>query len=176
MKKLVYGLYRLVNSIVMWILLFWLLFLWANIIFNKIGMNVYISRDIDIRSPKHISVVNNVVINKNVLLGGRGAKLIIDDNVDITQDAQIWTKEHDIASSNHSLKSEDVIIENNVWIASRATILPGVRIGEGTVIASGAVVCKDVAPYTVVGEIPAKQISLRNRNLNYLLSYKPFLE
>lgn len=51
-----------------------------------------------------------------------------------------------------------VVIGDNVWIGDKATILPGVTIGEGAVIAANAVVTKDVPPYSVVGDNPAKVI------------------
>lgn len=55
----------------------------------------------------------------------------------------------------------DTRIGDGVWIGMRAIIMPGVNIGEGAVIAAGAVVVKDVAPYTVVGGNPAKEIKKR---------------
>lgn len=55
----------------------------------------------------------------------------------------------------------DTVIEDGVWIGMRSMIMPGVRIGEGAVIAAGSVVTKDVAPYTVVGGNPARQIKKR---------------
>jgi maltose O-acetyltransferase len=51
-----------------------------------------------------------------------------------------------------------VIIEDNVWLATRCTILKGVTIGHGAVVAAGAVVTRDVPPYTLVGGVPAKII------------------
>ena len=51
-----------------------------------------------------------------------------------------------------------IILEDNVWIATRCTVLKGVRIGEGAVVAAGSVVTKDVAPYTMVGGVPARFI------------------
>lgn len=51
-----------------------------------------------------------------------------------------------------------LVIEKGVWIGACATILAGVRIGEGSIVAAGAVVTKDVPPYTVVGGVPAKVI------------------
>ena len=61
------------------------------------------------------------------------------------------------------------LIEDFVWIGSRSIILPGVKIGEGAIVAAGAVVTKDVLPYTVVGGIPAKQIAIRDRkNYDYI--------
>lgn len=59
------------------------------------------------------------------------------------------------------LAKGETIIGDGVWIGMRAMIMPGVKIGEGAVIASGAIVTKDVAPYTVVGGNPAKVIKKR---------------
>lgn len=55
----------------------------------------------------------------------------------------------------------DVIINEDVWIASRVTILKGVTVGRGAVIAAGAVVNKDVLPYSVVGGVPAHFIKFK---------------
>ena len=54
-----------------------------------------------------------------------------------------------------------VVIGDDVWIGSRVIILPGVKIGNGSVIGAGAVVTKDVEPYSVVGGVPAKLIRRR---------------
>lgn len=130
---------------------------------------------ITILKPENITIGRNSVVNKGVLLDGRGGKLIIGDNVDIAVDAKIWTLQHDINSRQHDTVGFDVIIEKNVWIASNAIILPGVTIGEGAVVASGAVVTKNVLPFNVVGGVPAKAFSIRTKNLNYTLNYRPFL-
>ena len=55
----------------------------------------------------------------------------------------------------------DIIIGNDVWIGYEAVIMQGVRIGDGAIIGTRAVVTKDVAPYTVVGGVPAKKIKKR---------------
>jgi len=52
-------------------------------------------------------------------------------------------------------------------VCSRAVILPGVTIGRGAVVAAGAVVTRDVMPFTVVGGVPAKPIAIRNHQLTY---------
>lgn len=176
MKNFLYGCYRCINSIIMFLPFFHIRFFWCKIILKRIGYKCYISRNIDIRSPRHITIGNNVVLNKRVLLDGRGSNLIIGNNVDIAQDVQIWTQEHDVKSNTHDLINSAVIIEDNVWIASRAIILPGVKIGVGSVIACGAVVTKDVLPYTIVGGIPAVKIGERKKDLCYTLNYKPFFE
>lgn len=68
----------------------------------------------------------------------------------------------------------DTVIEDGVWIGMRAMIMPGVKIGEGAIIASGAVVTKDVAAYSVVGGNPAKEIKKRfsDKTIEELLSLK----
>jgi maltose O-acetyltransferase len=131
---------------------------------------------IEIRKGKNISIGNNTIINKKVLLDGRGGKLSIGNNVDIGQETNIWTLEHDVHDNNHKDTGSGIIIEDHVWIASRVTVLPGVRIGKGAVIASGAVVTKDVPPLSIVGGVPAKIIGKRNNALNYTLHYKPWFK
>ena len=54
-----------------------------------------------------------------------------------------------------------VVIGNDVWIGDRVIILPGVHVGDGSILAAGAVVTKDVPPYSIVGGVPAKLIRMR---------------
>ena len=91
----------------------------------------------------------------------RSGGVKIGDNVDIAQDDNIWTEQHDYNSPTYASVCKPVIIEDYVWIASRATILPGVTIGKGAVVASGAVVTKDVPPLAIVAGVPAKIIGKR---------------
>lgn len=65
---------------------------------------------------------------------------------------------HGVENRHQVPVSEPVIIEDNVWLATRCTILKGVRIGQGAVVAAGAVVTHDVPAYTLVGGVPAKVI------------------
>ena len=111
------------------------------------------------------------MINKNVVLNGRGG-LVIGDNVDIAQDVFILTEQHDQNDDMHALVKKSVHIDDYVWIASRATVLPGVNLGRGAVVASGAVVTKDVAPMTVVGGVPARFMSERTSRLQYTFNYR----
>ena len=174
-KSIMLGSFILLQRCVMWTPVFFLRWGFFKLFCKKVGCKCFISRNIDVRKPQCISIGRNCVINKRVLLDGRGG-LEIGDNVDIAQDVLIWTKEHDVTSSFHQLKAGKVIIKNYVWIASRAIILPGVIIGEGAVVAAGSVVTKDVEPYSIVGGIPAKKIGERNKNLEYTLNYRPFFE
>lgn len=120
-----------------------------------------------------IQIGDNCVINPDCLLDGRAGRIIIQNNVDIARGTWIFTIEHDPHSDYHITKHGDVVIEEHVWIASRVTILPGVRIGKGSVIACGAVVTKDVPPMSIAGGIPAKVIGQRYSKLLYQNNFFP---
>ena len=64
--------------------------------------------------------------------------------------------------SQGSLPTKGVEIGNDVWIGTRVIILPGVKIGDSSIIGAGAVVTKDVPSYTIVGGNPAKILKYRN--------------
>ena len=141
---------------------------------KKVGSQSSILRKVIIRQG-NITIGNNTIINQFCMLDGRGT-LVIGNNVDIAPFVKIWTIEHDPNSPTHDAVNEPVIIKDNVWIASSAVILPGVTIGEGAVIAANALVTKDVDPYTIVGGVPAKEISKRNSNIEYKHYWRPWLE
>lgn len=128
----------------------------------------------EFRDAWKIRIGRNVVINSRVLLDGRGGELSIGDNVDIAQETNIWTLEHDPHSDHHQSRGAAVVIEDYAWIASRCTILPGVRIGRGAVVASNSVVTRDVEPMTIVAGIPAKAIGVRKSGLKYQLAFEPW--
>lgn len=81
-----------------------------------------------------------------------GEHCLIGERVKITD-----SNKHTINTENFE-KEAPVIIGDHVWICNDATILPGVTIGNGAAVAAGAVVTKDVPPYTLVGGVPAKVI------------------
>jgi acetyltransferase-like isoleucine patch superfamily enzyme len=60
------------------------------------------------------------------------------------------------------LEALPIRIDDDVWIGGRSVILPGVHIGQGAVVAAGAVVTRDVVPYAVVGGVPARLIRMRD--------------
>ena len=66
-----------------------------------------------------------------------------------------------LGEKQEGVSKGDIIVEDDVWIGYGATILSGVHIGQGAVVAAGAVVSKDVPPYAIVGGVPAKVIKYR---------------
>lgn len=144
-----------------------------NILHVRVGKYSTVLRNVKFLEPLNIEIGEHSVVNSYALLDGRGGKIFIGNNVDIAREVNIWTLEHDPNDDFHSTKGGGVIIEDYVWIASRVTILPNVKIGKGAVIASGAVVTKDVPAMSVVGGVPAKVIGKRNSKLLYELNYRP---
>lgn len=131
-------------------------------------------RAVTLLSPWFITVGDNVNIQMGCFLDGRG-RLTIGNNVDITPGVRILTEQHDIDSPDYDVVKKPVVIHDNVVIGSWATILPGVTIGEGAVIAACAVVVKDVEPYTMVAGNPAVKKRERKRDLRYKLDFRrPF--
>ncbi|MBQ8046998.1 MAG: acyltransferase [Prevotella sp.] len=133
-----------------------------------IERNVAMFSSVDIRSPKDLHIGEGTSIGPKVLLDARKG-LTIGRNVTIAYEAIIWSLHHEMNSKDFHGVGDKVTIEDYAWICSRAIILPGVTIGHGAVVASGAVVTKDVEPFCVVGGIPAKKIGERTeRNLEYV--------
>lgn len=118
-----------------------------------------------IRDPHKIIVGNRVSVGPKVLLDGRKG-LTLGNSVVIGYGAIIWTLNHDYNDIHFCLKGAPVIIHDYAWICSHSIILPGITIGEGAIVASNAVVTKDVLPYTIVGGVPAKVIGKREQK-NY---------
>lgn len=141
---------------------------------HRCGKGVGLLMGVEIRKGANIEIGDRVVINPRVLLDGRGGRLVIGDDVDIAQEVNIWTLEHDVHSDSHAIVGGDVVIEDHVWIASRATILPGVTIGRGAVVASNSVVTKDVPSLAIVAGVPAQVVGRRRNSLTYRLDYKPW--
>lgn len=135
----------------------------------KIGRDSHIYMGAEIRSPYRIQIGTGCSIGHQAILDGRG-RLTIGNNVNFSTGVWIWTAQHDVNNLHFGSYSAPVRIEDYVWLSCRSVILPGVTVGEGAVVASGAVVTKDVDPYTIVGGVPAKKIGERIRGLDYTLS------
>ena len=143
---------------------------WFYQIFGiKIGKGSVIHMWANFFQPKNISIGEDTIVGDHAFLDGR-AKLIIGNHVDIASSVMIYNSEHDLTKEDFSAIEEPVEIEDYVFIGPRATILPGVKIGKGSVIAAGAVVTSEVKPFEIVGGVPAKVIGERkNKDPHYKL-------
>lgn len=136
----------------------------ARNIFDYCGRNVNVEKGADFGSGNGIRIGDNSGIGVNCSVRG---PLEIGDNVMMGPDVIIMTSSHNVESTlipmnqQGSLPKQKVKICDDVWIGTRVIILPGVTIGEGTIIGAGAVVTKDVPDYAIVGGVPAKIIKYR---------------
>src|SRR5690606_8511807 len=119
-------------------------------------------------SSENIEIGNHVYIGPEAYIFAQGG-LLIDDGTIIGPRVTILTSNHNFDSLDLQRVPYDgknrlkqVTICKNVWIGANVSRVPGVTIGEGSVIAMGSVVTKDVRPYTVVGGNPAVVIKYRD--------------
>ncbi|EOV2572845.1 DapH/DapD/GlmU-related protein [Enterococcus faecalis] len=109
---------------------------------------------------KNITLGKNVFINSGTHFQDHGG-IVIGDGAFIGHNVVLATINHDLFPKNKRKNHyAPIVLKNNVWIGSNATITAGVTIGEWSVVAAGAVVTKDVPPYTVVGGVPARVLKL----------------
>ena len=135
----------------------------------KIGKGSTIHIHANFFQPKNITIGQDCVVGFRAFLDGRAA-LVIGNHVDIASEVMIYNSEHDLKDRDFTATEESVKIEDYVFIGPRAIIMPSVTVGKGAVIAAGAVVTKDVSPFSIVGGIPAKVIGEREyKNPEYKL-------
>ena len=142
----------------------------------RIGAGSTIHMMARIYDPRYIVIGEDTIIGEKATLDGRKqlpnskGGLKIGNHVDIASEVMIWTSQHDVDSDDFHAIEAKVVIEDYAFIGPRAIILPGVTIGRGAIIAAGAVVTKNVAPMTIVGGVPAKEIRKRTtKELKYRL-------
>lgn len=135
---------------------------WARKIVKECGNNVNIERNA-IFGPE-VVIGDNSGIGINCEVYG---PVTIGKNVMMGPEVVIYTSGHcyertDIPMLEQGTsKVKNVMIGDDVWIGRRAMIMPGVTIGEGSVVGAGAVVTKDVPAFSVVGGVPAKVLKMR---------------
>lgn len=118
---------------------------------------------------RNISIGNDTIVGENVVLDGR-AHLSIGNHVDIASEVMIYNSEHNVLDEHFGPITQEVVIDDYVFIGPRAIILPGVHIGKGAVVGAGAVVTKNVLEKSIVGGVPAKEIKKRNvKDFHYTL-------
>jgi acetyltransferase-like isoleucine patch superfamily enzyme len=135
-----------------------------------VGKGTFILLETHFDAPRRFSIGSNSVINRGCKFGNRGG-VRIGDNVSISEEAFILAGDHDVQDPRFLPRYREVVIEDYVYIGSRAVILKGVRLGEGAVVGAGAVVHQSVEPYTIVAGNPAKPIGTRNKGLTYHSRY-----
>lgn len=135
----------------------------------RIGSRSTLHTGVRVFDPRNIEIGEGTIIGYATFIDGRD-HVKIGSHTDIASEVMIYSSEHDINSSDFHAIHAPVKIGDYVFIGPRSIILAGVTIGNGAVVAAGAVVTKDVEPGKIVGGVPAKEIGTRNlKNFNYRL-------
>lgn len=133
-------------------------------IFESVGEGINIEKNVFFGKGVDITIGDKSGLGLNARVQG---PLHIGKDVMMGPDVMIYTRNHETSSLDRPMNQQGVtnpqkvVIEDDVWIGARAIILPGVTIGNGSIIAAGSVVTKDVKPYEIVGGVPAKLIKNR---------------
>ncbi|KQN33746.1 hypothetical protein ASG37_16475 [Sphingomonas sp. Leaf407] len=123
----------------------------------RVGAGIAVNHGLQVRVPRRIAIGDDVFLAEDVILDGRGG-LTIGAHTSINSRAQIWTAQHDWASPDFAFVSAPTVIGDYCWISANVVVLPGVTIGEGTVVAAGSVVTKDLEPWILAAGVPARKI------------------
>lgn len=137
----------------------------CRLMVKKCGRNVNVERGADFGYNLEIGDNSGIGINASINTSGR---VIIGKNVMMGRDVMIITRDHRHDDPTRPMigtgyVNAPIIIEDDVWIGARAILLSGIRVGKASIIGAGAVVPKDMPPFTIVGGNPAKVLKQRNK-------------
>lgn len=133
-------------------------------IFSKVGKNLIIEKGANFGDGSGIEIGDNVGIGYKAHIRG---PLELKGNIMMGPEVIILTRNHRFDRVDIPMNQQKgslvkkVVINEDVWIGARVTILPGVTVGKGAILAAGAVVTKDVPDFAIVGGNPAKLIKMR---------------
>jgi acetyltransferase-like isoleucine patch superfamily enzyme len=128
--------------------------------------NARIHPTASLRCGRNISVGRNAHINQYCCIwASDNSRIVLGDDLLMGPGVKIFSSNHaaepDMPMNRQPFVEKDIIIGSDVWLGANSVVVAGVRIGEGAIVAAGSVVTKDVAPYTLVGGVPAKPIRQR---------------
>lgn len=129
------------------------------------GDNVSIAEGAYILNPRELSIGNNVSIHPMCYIEAKGG-VSIGNDVSIAHGVTLMSATHQYTDKDVPIRDQEVdlkpiMIESNVWIGAKATILCGLTIGEGSIVGANSVVTKNVERNTIVAGAPARVIKTR---------------
>ena len=131
------------------------------------GKGTYFNRHCSLASPENVSIGKRVSVGpENRLWASPRARLVIEDDVLLGPNVTIVTSNYGMADRDRPVHDQawiesDVRIERGAWLGANVVVLPAVTIGEGAVIAAGAVVTHSIPAFAVAGGVPAKILKYR---------------
>ena len=140
----------------------------------KIGKYTFPCRRVEVLLPKGLVLHDRVTVGWSAELDARGG-IEIDHDTNISSHAKLITGSHDIDDPEFTADFKPIRIGHHCWIGTGAIVLQGITVGDGAVVAAGAVVTKDVPPFEMWGGIPARFIRRRNEDIKYMNGTTLFL-
>ena len=141
----------------------------------SVGKKSSILHGLTINRIGRVIIGHNTIVNERCRLDARGF-VTIGNNVSISSEVTILTADHDGTSPEFRYRERSVVVEDYAWIGTRATVLPGVTLGRGCIVAAGALVTRDVPSLEIVAGNPARSIGRRPESaLRYELDWRPRL-
>ena len=163
----IYGFYKRIIMFIIYLLVYdneksnWQL---RNLLYRTLGMKIgkkcYISRGLDLYSPKNLILEDYVCLGQSNIIQSF-TKVKIGKYVQTARDVSIIAGTHDEHDFSSGKKDMTIEIGAGCWIGTRVTILAGVKIGKGCIIGAGAVVNKDIPDFSIAAGVPCKVIRKR---------------
>lgn len=127
---------------------------------GSLGRSVILEHRVFIRPPQHVHIGDDCFVGRGCELWAHSAEadIRLGHHVLLGPGVLITTLGHDPQDPQRGVLAKPVRVGDRAWLGARCVILPGVTVGEGAVVAAGAVVAEDVPPWTLVGGVPAKAI------------------
>ena len=134
--------------------------------FRKCGNSLILFTHVHIESPENITIGNNISVNRGCLIDASGGDISLGNNILIGPNTVLRAAGHIFTERDTPIRNQNhtrgiIVIEDDIWLGANITILPNVTIGKGSVIGAGAVVTKDIEPYSIAVGVPCKKIKTR---------------
>ncbi|MBI3783871.1 MAG: acyltransferase [Deltaproteobacteria bacterium] len=140
---------------------------WAvlKLFLRRIEGWVWFRDNVTIWFPEGVSIGSGSMVGENCFLDGFSG-LTIGRNVLVAHNASLIAEDHGFATRKIPIRRQPktvgpILVGDDVWIGCGARVLKGVTIGQGAIVAAGAVVTTDVIPYSIVGGVPARMLAMR---------------
>ncbi len=139
----------------------------------QIGRGSSVFRGTTVLGIERLRIGQSCGVGFRCLLDARGG-ITIGDRVVVASDTHLITASHDRDDPAFAAIVAPIVVGDYAWLASRSTVLLGVTIGRGAVVAAGAVVSTDVPVSAIVAGVPARRTGTRNAELHYDPSWRPW--
>lgn len=133
--------------------------------FQSCGRNLQVARHVTINFTNHLEIGSDVFVATGCWIHARGG-IVLEDEVQLGPYAVLAAGDHTQIGDSYRFGPSNLApihICKGSWIAAHATVTKGVRIGRGACVAANSVATHDVAPFTVVGGVPARVIHKQSR-------------